>query len=80
MRSLFFRINPALGIRKLRQEVWIAAAVILGIALLVCVEVGDVRRSQAKAELVMENETFVKAGERILPVNKEIWDLVEGSP
>lgn len=80
MRNLFFRINPALGIRKLRQEVWIAAAVILGIALLVCVEVGDVRRSQAKAELVMENETFVKAGERILPVNKEIWDLVEGSP
>jgi len=80
MQNLFFRIDPVLGIRKLRQEVWIAMAVILGIALLVCVELGEGRRSKAKTELAMENETFVKAGERILPVNKEIWDLVEGSP
>lgn len=79
MRNLFFRIDSVQGIRKLRQEVWIAVAVILGIALLVCVELGDARRSRAKIELVMENEAFVMAGERILPVNKEIWDLVEGN-
>lgn len=79
MRNLFFRIDPALGIRKLRQEVWIAIAVILGIALLVAVEIGENRRHRAKAELVIEDATLVEAGERILPVNKEIWDLVEGS-